>query len=106
MSASSIEKKTERPTERQIELMSHALGADSFYKHKGFYRNRFAASKGSEDFDHWVTLEETGYAERNEQAAALNSSMVFFHCTEKADKLIRDVLREKKHESLLTNSGQ
>lgn len=94
------------PSQKQIELMSHALGADSFYKHKGFYRNRFAASKGSEDFDEWAKLEEMGYAERNERAAALNSSMVFFHCTEKADKLIRDILRAKKHERLLTNSGQ
>lgn len=94
------------PNEKQIELMCHALGAESFYQHKGFYRNRFAATKGSDDFQEWVKLEEMGYAERNEQAAALNSSMVFFHCTEKADKLIRDILRRKKHEKALTVNNQ
>jgi len=85
-----------KPTEKQITLMSHALGADEFYKQKGFYRNRFCAYKGGEDHQEWVGLVDAGYAVKNERAAFLNKDCDFFHCTEKAEILIRQVLHERK----------
>lgn len=85
------------PTEKQIELMSHALGADQFYQNKGFYRNRFAASPDTPDDKEWKKLVEMGYAAINEGAAGMNNKLIFYYVTDKGDAFIREDLRQKKH---------
>lgn len=47
------------PTDRQVDLMKHAVGYDS---REPFYRNHFCAGAGSDDDTEWASLVTLGYA--------------------------------------------
>lgn len=87
-------------TEKQIQLMHHALGADYFYKHKGFYRNYFAANILGDDSDEWEKLISLGLAFSDR----LREKYAVYHVTEIGQKLIREKLRKNKQKISLSKA--
>jgi len=74
-------------TGSQIDLMSHALGANKYRKHNGFYRNYFCASRGSTDFSEWEGMVDIGLAHKRDMGHE-----VFYHVSEEGREFIKQII--------------
>lgn len=78
---------TERLTERQRELMRHALGLS---QKKESYRNYFAAAPGTDDFHEWVNMQLSGAAMRGRTINQPPNELVIFHVTEAGRRALEE----------------
>jgi len=81
----------EELTERQKEIIQHALGLN---RSDEPYRNKFVAGPGSSRWDDLIALELRGYVKRMSAGIELLSGNVFFWITESGAKAIGSTLPE------------
>lgn len=75
-----------KPTDKQIDILLHALGLDYNPRHT---RNHFAAYPEEDDWGDLLELEKLGLMFRAESSVLdkLSPGMVYFHATEKGKRL-------------------
>lgn len=67
-------------SEKQIDMMRHAIGLNYKPKHD---RNYFALGEGSDGWQEWLDLEQRGYATKRKATFQSAEPFYYFYLTEK-----------------------
>ncbi len=76
-------------TDRQYDILKHALGVDSKFKGGEFYRNRFVTGKGSSDYADCNQLVERGVFEVRRNVEGFGESDIFY-ATELGKQMVQN----------------